>query len=107
MLDNILAIMGGLAGLGALSSMLINVLKKFGAIQDGESEKWFGAINIVAFITIAVFYFIEFPVDWGSVDGWLQILASLLGLVLQTFSGRVTYGVMRGRAPLLGFHFED
>ena len=45
MLENILMIIAGLAGLGAFVSILINVLKKIGIIKDGQSEQWYQGIN--------------------------------------------------------------
>ena len=41
MLEEILAIIAGMAGLGAFVSMLINLLKAIGLVQDGQADKAF------------------------------------------------------------------
>lgn len=106
MLDNVLLILAGLTGLGGFISILVNLLKMTGVIKPGTSDKWYGGINLVAFIAVSVVYFINKPVDWGVIDDWLRVFTALIGLVLQMFGGQVTYQVLKG-APLVGYSFDE
>jgi hypothetical protein len=105
MYDNVLAILAGLAGLGGLISVLVNLLKIIGVVKDGTSETWFQGLEILAFIAVAVVYFIETPIDWGEVDGWLKFAASFVGLIVQVISGKITYKTIKG-APVVGFSYS-
>lgn len=107
MTNDILAILAGLAGLGGFISILVNVLKAVGVIKDGTSEGWFQAFNLVAFIAVAVVYFVKIPVDWSMVDDWLNLGMLLLGYILQIASGEFTYKTLKGKVPLIGFTFDE
>jgi hypothetical protein len=102
MYDNILAIIASLAGLGSFISVLVNLLKAIGVVKDGTADKWYEGISLGAFAIVAVVYFMRADVDWTTIDAWLQSLASLIGLVVQLVSGRITYEVFRGM-PLIGY----
>ena len=104
MLENVLKIVGGLAGLGGFISVVVNLLKKVGVVKDGTADRWFEAINLGAFVVVAGVYVWQVDVDWTQIDAWLQALASLLGLVVQIIGGRATYDVLRG-VPFAGFSF--
>ena len=41
MLEEILKLIAGMAGLGAFTSMLINLLKVAGLVKDGQADKAF------------------------------------------------------------------
>jgi len=103
-LENVLEIIGGLAGLGGFVSVIVNLLKKAGIVKDGTADQWFEAINLGAFVIVAGVYVWKVDIDWTQVDAWLQALASLLGLVVQVVGGRATYDVLRG-VPFVGFSF--
>ena len=105
MLEDILRLLAGLAGLGGLISVLVNLLKAIGVIKDGTSERWVQGFNLVAFIAVAVVYFMKVQVDWAQIDGWLGVLATFIGFVVQLFGSKVTYAVTRG-APVIGFSYS-
>lgn len=105
MLEDILRLFAGLAGLGGLISVLVNLLKAIGLVKDGTSEQWVQGFNLVAFIAVAVVYFMKVQVDWAQIDGWLEVLATFLGFVVQLFGSKVTYAVTRG-APVIGFSYS-
>lgn len=102
MLQDILLIIAGLGGLGALMSMLVSVLKLVGVIKDGYAERWYQGMSLVVFIAVTVLYFIQVPIDWGQVDGILMILSTALGFVIQILGGKLTYKVIEGM-PIIGF----
>ena len=105
MLEDILRLLAGLAGLGGLISVLVNLLKAIGLVKDGPSEQWVQGFNLVAFIAVAVVYFMKVQVDWAQIDGWLGVLATFIGFVVQLFGSKVTYAVTRG-APVIGFSYS-
>ena len=105
MLEDILRLLAGLAGLGGLISVLVNLLKAIGLVKDGTSEQWVQGFNLVAFIAVAVVYFMKVQVDSGQIDGWLGVLATFIGFVVQLFGSKVTYAVTRG-APVIGFSYS-
>ena len=76
-------LLAGLAGLGGLISVLVNFLKVVGVVKDGTSEQWVQGFNLVAFIAVAVIYFAEFQVDWAQLDGWLTVMATFIGFIVQ------------------------
>lgn len=106
MLEEILALLAGLAGLGGLISVLVNLLKILGVVKDGTSETWVQLFNLVAFLAVAVIYFIKIPIDWSGVDSWLKLLATFIGYILEIFAGKVTYIATKG-APVVGFRYSE
>ena len=106
MLEDILRLLAGLAGLGGLISVLVNLLKAIGLVKDGTSEQWVQGFNLVAFIAVAVVYFMKVQVDWAQIDGWLGVLATFIGFVVQLFGSKVTYAVTKG-APIIGFSYSS
>jgi len=105
MLENILMIVAGLAGLGAFVSILISVLKKIGVIKDGQSEQWYQGISLFVFLAVTVVYFLKVPIVWSDVNEWLKLLTFILGYVIQILGGQLTYNTIKG-TPLLGFSYE-
>ena len=106
MLEEIMRLLAGLAGLGGLISVLVNFLKVVGVVKDGTSEQWVQGFNLVAFIAVAVIYFAEFQVDWAQLDGWLTVMATFIGFIVQLLSSKVTYSVTKG-APVIGFSYSN
>ena len=105
MTENILGLLAGLAGLGGFISILVNVLKLLGIVKDGTSEIWVQGFNFVAFVAVAVIYFLQVPVDWGQIDGILVFATTVLGFVVQMFGSKLTYSATRG-LPVIGFSFS-
>jgi uncharacterized membrane protein len=105
MLENILMIVAGLAGLGAFVSIFISVLKKIGVIKDGQSEQWYQGISLFVFLAVTVVYFLKVPIVWSDVNEWLKLLTFILGYVIQILGGQLTYSTIKG-TPLFGFSYE-
>jgi len=106
MLEEILALLAGLAGLGGLISVLVNLLKIVGIVKDGTSEKWVQVFNLIAFIAVAIVYFIKAEVDWSQIDGWLTLLATFIGFVVQILGSKLTYSVTKG-TPVIGYSYSE
>ena len=106
MLEEILMIIAGMAGLGAFVSMLINLLKATGLIKDGQGDKAFKIADLIVFVIVMVIYLTKTPVDWSQVDEWLVLLTALLGYVVSVFSGEFTHDTIKG-TPLVGYSYSD
>ena len=104
MYEEVALILAGLTGLGGFVSILVNLLKQLGVVKEGESDRWFGAINVIFFVGIFAVYFSNYQMSWQVLDDWLIVLASLLGLIAQMVGGKITYQVLRG-TPVLGYSF--
>lgn len=103
--EEIIQTVVGLAGLGSLISILVNLGKLVGIVKDGTSDMWFKGLNLLAFIAVAIVYWVNVPVDFGQVDEVLKVLASVLGLVVQLFGGKVAYNTIKG-TPFVGFSYS-
>ena len=106
MTENILGLLAGLAGLGGLVSVLVNILKQLGVVQDGTSKQWVQGINLVAFIAVSVVYFLKVPTDWVAVNGVLVFATTFLGFVTQLLGSQVTFSVVKGM-PIIGYIFPE
>jgi len=106
MLEEILAIIAGMAGLGAFVSMLINLLKAIGLVQDGQADKAFKVADLIVFVAVMVVYLVKVQVDWAQVDEWLVLLTALLGYVVSVFSGEFTHETIKG-TPLIGYSYSE
>lgn len=107
MLDDILLLLAGLTGLGALISAIVNILKVVGVVKDGTSDKWYQILNLIAFIAVAVIYFLNVPIDWANIDEWMHLLTAVFGFVLQILGGEVAYKTFKGKMPLVGYSFSE
>jgi hypothetical protein len=106
MLEEIVMIIAGMAGLGAFTSMLINLLKAIGLIKDGQGDKAFKIADLVVFVAVAVVYLLKMQVDWAQVNEWLVLLTALLGYVVSVFSGEFTHDTIKG-TPLIGYSYSE
>lgn len=105
MLEEILTIIAGLAGLGGFISILVNVLKQLKIIQDGQAEIWFQIFNLVVFIAVAVVYFLRVEIDWSMVDEWLNLFTFLLGYIVQILGGKLMHETIKG-TPVIGYSYS-
>lgn len=106
MLEEILKLIAGMAGLGAFVSMLINLLKAVGLVKDGQADKAFKIADLIVFVIVMVIYLTKTPVDWAQVDEWLVLLTALLGYVVSVFSGEFTHDTIKG-TPLIGYSYSE
>lgn len=88
-LMDILAIVAGLVGLPAVWSVVIDILKQFGVVTDGNAGKWSAGFNLVTLILVAVLVNFVPSFDIGAADNSLveiaQFLALIVGYVFQIF----------------------
>ena len=97
--------LGTLIGFAALFTAVINVLKKYGVIVDGQAGLVSLALNfgLLAFVIVGK----QFGVDVSKFDSIANAVASLVTIVLSLLApplvSRGVHRLVRARVPLLGF----
>ena len=107
-LTSLLAQLATLAGVAAFITVVINWLKVFGVVKDGDAPTWSLGLNIVALA--ALFLANVFKLNVGALDSVAATIAQLAALVLallvQLGVGKVTQAVVRGM-PVIGKSFSS
>lgn len=80
-LDTILAIVQGLVCTFALVSLLINVLKWAGVIQDGNAGRWSALINLLIVIAVTAVFKLYPAFDFAGLDAALGEFARVAAVV--------------------------
>lgn len=95
-------------GAAALIVVLINVLKMFGVVKDGQAPLFTNIFNILVALAIGILA-VWFPnVGWDSLDAFLQSLSGTLTAflpllaILVKWLAPLFYKAIRG-TPLLGY----
>lgn len=102
--------------LSACIVVFINLLKKAGAVKDGEAAKWNKVLHVVIYGVLLIWAEVQTdvsgsPIDWQGVDAVAHEIASfgpaLLALVPLAIrlAGEIYEG-LRG-LPLVGFSHND
>jgi hypothetical protein len=111
-LNELLTLFIGLAGFAAFIAFVVNVLKRFGVVTDGNAAIWVKWLNLIGLVIVGVLYLLV-PGAIPVVDQVLGLLAQLGGVlfpilalalgwpVANGISGKVHNGI-RG-FPLLGY----
>lgn len=100
-----LELLGTLVGFAALFTAIINILKRYGVIADGQAGLVSLALNfaLLGFVIVGK----QFGVDLTKFDSIANAIASLitvvLGLILPPLVSRSVHRLMRARVPFLGF----
>lgn len=103
--DNILALLASLLGFGALVSIIVNVLKYFGIVKDGTSDKWVAGFNLAGFVALVVISYWFPQINIPQIDTQLGVLASLLTIVFSyvttILGSKLTYLAVKN-LPIIG-----
>ena len=96
-----------LSGLGALFAILVNILKYFKVVKDGDAPTWVTGFNIVGLAALFLLKVFLPEQDTGQLDGIAasiaQILSLVFGLVVQLWGSKLAHLALRGTAPAVGF----
>ena len=100
-LDNIIAIAEGLVGTFALITLVINVLKWAGVVNDGAAGKWSAVANLFVLLVVTVVFKLYPDFNFGGVDEMIAEFAKVAGIVFAYIiqiigSKRVHLAVTRG-----------
>ena len=111
MFEQILVEFAALVGFAALVSVIINVLKVFGVVQDGTADKWAAGFNLVGVLALLAVkqFFPELqvqPID--NLLGEIAVIGSyILSYVVMLLGSKLTYVATKG-LPVIGkSHTED
>ncbi len=80
-LDTVLAIAGSMIGAQLLISLLIDVLKWAGVVNDGTAGKWSAVLNLVGIVGIAVALGLYPNFDFPALDASLVVIAQFASLI--------------------------
>lgn len=107
-LEQLVVQYGGLAGMGALIAVVINLLKYSGAIKDGDSLKWASVFNMAGFVAywaLGMFDPELFASSVGVYDDMAmnvaEVISIVLAIVIQFGSSPAVANSVRG-IPLIG-----
>ena len=103
--EGVLALFAGLVGFPAFVTVLVNVLKVFGVVKDGEATKYVAGFNAVGLLALLVALAVVPGLDILAVDqnlaGLASFLTALLGFVVQMGVSKFSHTQIRG-VPLIG-----
>ena len=110
MFENLIFQFANLAGVAALVAALVNILKNFGVVKDGDAQKWSAGFSLAAFIAFVALRLFAPEVDVEGMDAQASQIAELalyvLGFFLQMgLPVRVHEFLSRGRVPFIGYSF--
>ena len=105
MLENVLVLFATLVGFAAFVSVLVNILKVVGVVQDDTADKWVAGFNLIGVLAVYALQMFQPDIDVVGIDATLAEIAAvasyILGYVTMVFGSRVTYIALKG-IPLIG-----
>ena len=97
---NLLAQFLALAGVGALVAFVVNALKQFGVVKDGDAQNWATLFNLAGLVALFLLKVFVPSADIGKLDGIAAALAQIgvlvLGLVVQMGGSKLAHASARG-----------
>jgi len=79
-MEQLLAQLAAMGGLAALFAVVVDFLKRFNVVKDGDAPTWVTGFNLVALV--GLFIAGLFKVDVTSIDPLVRNVAQILALVL-------------------------
>ena len=103
------AIFVSLGGFGSLIAGIVNVLKLFKVVSDGQSATWSTGLNLLGVVGLFLLGIFAPAADIAGLDATAGQVAQLLtvaaGLVFQLWASRKTHEQLRG-VPVIGKSFS-
>lgn len=100
----------GLVGFGGLLALLINVLKYFGAIKDGQATTYATGLNILGLIGLYVLRIFKPDFDLSGLDAQMQsfvtVGTAVFAFVIQMASSKGIHALIKG-VPVIGKSFTQ
>lgn len=102
--------LGQLAGLAAIVTVVVNILKEYGVVKPGDSLRAVAAGNLIVFVLALVLRLYVPQVSVAVVDSVAGRAAEVgmyaLGLAVQMGSSKATYSAVKG-LPVVGKSFSE
>ena len=94
-----------LAGVGALIALVVNVLKTFGLVKDGQAPAASLLLNLAGVVALILLKVFKPDMDVAGLDATAAAIASagvtLFGLFVQLWGSRLAHLAVAG-APVVG-----
>ena len=108
-MDSLLAQYGTLVGVAAAIALIINTLKYMGVVSDGTASNWSAGLNLIALTGLLLLRIFAPSVEIAGVDAQIgqavEVVAVILGYVLQLFGSKLTHMVVKG-LPVVGTSYS-
>ena len=102
---------GALAGAAALIAALVNALKAFGLVKDGDAPTWSAGLNLLGLAALLALKVFRPDLDVGALDAQVaqiaQALIVVLGFVVQLGLARQAHAWLRGVKVIGKSHTRD
>lgn len=99
-----------LGGVAAIIAVVINVLKYFKLVADGQAQSWSAALNLIAMAVFVGLKIYKPDIDLAGIDAEIakvaEIALIILGYVMQLGISKGTHAAVRG-VPLVGKSFSE
>ena len=100
MFDNVLIQVAALAGFAGLFALVINVLKVFGVVKDGDAQLWSAGFNLVLILAVYISRIFWPEFEFSVLDPIAQEVATVgtfvLSYIVQLLSSRLANFAVRG-----------
>lgn len=108
-LDQLFALFVSLAGTGSLIGAIVNALKSFGVVADGQAGTWSLGLNLAGLVALFVLGVFAPTADIKDIDGVAAQIAQLLtiavGLFVQLGGAKLAHSLLKG-VPVVGKSFS-
>ena len=113
MFEELIVQFAALAGVAALVAALVNILKTFGVVKDGDAQKWSAGFSLAAFVAFVALRLFKPEVN---IDGLDTLAASISELALYILGFLVQIGLPAqvhrwlsdGEVPVIGYsHYRN
>lgn len=96
-----------LAGVAAFITAVVNALKRFGVVQDGQAPTLVFVLNLIGFVLFVLANLVGFRV--GPVDTAAGVIANFitgaLGFIVQISASKVAHHGLK-RSPVIGYSYS-
>jgi len=114
-LEFLLAVMvwfGGSAAIASLVALLVDALKRFGVVKDGDSGKWAAGFNLLGLVGFSVYFFLNPAFAFAEMDAVLKNVLSVVQVILAYvmqlgLSPKVHVLGYFAKLPLLGYSLSE
>lgn len=103
-MESLLAQYAGLIGVAAFIAFLINVLKYFGIVQDGQAQTWSAGLNLLFLCALFALNVFVPEIDVSGIDArlvqFVEFAAVVWGYLLQLFGSKLAHEIVKGTAVI-------